>query len=199
MANSTRSPRSRAPAAEPGPATAGGMTTPRFTTWQVIGIVAGILALTSVACLAGVGLGFGWGRASGRAAVQFPPMVLQDWMHPETEFPSLPPVQPEPGPRGAAFLGITFAALDPDQTEALGLSPGEGAAVVEVISDGPADRAGIHAGDVIVAVDGEQVRPAERLRRMIRAHQPGDSIRLEILRDGEAQTIRVVLGSMEQP
>lgn len=198
MANSTRSPRRRTSGGNL-PTASGSASPPRFTTWQVTGILAGILTLTAIACVAGLGLGYAWGRASGLAAAQFPPMIHQDWMHPESGFPSLPPVQPVPGVEGSAYLGVTYAALDPDQTEALGLSPGEGAAVVQVVPDGPADQAGLRAGDVIVSVDGERVRPADRLRRMIRALQPGDTIRLEILRDGEMETIRVVLGATSQP
>ena len=66
-----------------------------------------------------------------------------------------------------------------------GLSP--------VTVDGPADRAGIRPGDVIVAIDGRPVTEPDELIVAIRAKAPGDAVVLTLREDGEERDVRVVL------
>ncbi len=77
---------------------------------------------------------------------------------------------------------------------------GEGAKVSttgtgNVTSGGPADKAGIQAGDVIVEVNGERITNADELIVAIRRRTPGSQISLTYLRDGRRHTVEVVLGS----
>ncbi|MFI5876054.1 trypsin-like peptidase domain-containing protein [Streptomyces sp. NPDC051445] len=64
-----------------------------------------------------------------------------------------------------------------------------------VTSGGPADRAGIRAGDVITAVDGRRVHSGEELIVRTRAHRPGERLALTVERDGRERTLSLVLGS----
>ncbi|MFD3872947.1 trypsin-like peptidase domain-containing protein [Streptomyces sp. NPDC058623] len=64
-----------------------------------------------------------------------------------------------------------------------------------VVADGPGARAGIKPGDVITKVDGVRVQGGDELIIKIRAHRPGDPLRLTVLRDGRERTLEVVLGS----
>ncbi|MBL1085537.1 trypsin-like peptidase domain-containing protein [Streptomyces actinomycinicus] len=64
--------------------------------------------------------------------------------------------------------------------------------------DGPADRAGMAEGDVITEVDGERVHSGEELIVKIRAHRPGDRLRLTVERGGTEREISLVLGASEQ-
>ncbi|MFF4317547.1 trypsin-like peptidase domain-containing protein [Streptomyces sp. NPDC001568] len=64
-----------------------------------------------------------------------------------------------------------------------------------VVADGPGARAGIKPGDVITKVDGVRVQGGDELIIKIRAHRPGDPLRLTVLRDGKERTLEVVLGS----
>ncbi len=77
----------------------------------------------------------------------------------------------------------------------LGRSSGQaGAPVREVSPGGPADRAGVRAGDLIVAVDGKDVRgtdPARRVVELLRGVKPGDQVDLNVLRDGKARDFTV--------
>lgn len=67
-----------------------------------------------------------------------------------------------------------------------------------VIKGGPGDRAGLKAVDVITEVDGQRVHTAEELIVKIRAHRPGDRLRLTVRRDGADREVPLVLGAAEQ-
>ncbi|MFJ7066897.1 trypsin-like peptidase domain-containing protein [Streptomyces sp. NPDC101115] len=64
-----------------------------------------------------------------------------------------------------------------------------------VTPGGPAAKAGIHPGDVITKVDGQRVHSGEELIVKIRAHRPGDRLKLTLTRDGKEQTKTLTLGS----
>jgi putative serine protease PepD len=83
-----------------------------------------------------------------------------------------------------ALLGVSV------QTAASG-----GVTVGTVSSGSAADSAGVKAGDVITAVDGTKVTTAEKLRAIIAAHKPGDSITLTIERGGSSKTLTATLGA----
>ncbi len=93
-----------------------------------------------------------------------------------------------------AFIGLVPVTLSPRMAEQLGAPAEEGAVVVGVEEGGPADRAGVEPGDVIVAIDGEPVRLAEDVVAAVRKHDPGDTVELEIRRaDGTSETVSVTL------
>jgi len=67
--------------------------------------------------------------------------------------------------------------------------------IVSVVPNGPAEDAGIGAGDVIVAFDGEPVTGAEGLGELIRSHEPGDPVQVELVHpDGSKDVVTVQLG-----
>lgn len=78
----------------------------------------------------------------------------------------------------------------------LGVSlPNDGAAQLEDVVDGaPADRGGLRAGDVVTAVDGDQIESGDELRERIDAKRPGDKLTLTITRSGNERTVEVTLG-----
>src|SRR5262249_48578736 len=65
----------------------------------------------------------------------------------------------------------------------------------EVVSDSPAEKAGIKAKDIIVSFGGESIHGPMRLTERIHAAKPGDKVDVEVVRDGRHQTIAVELGS----
>jgi putative serine protease PepD len=71
----------------------------------------------------------------------------------------------------------------------------EGARIAQVRTGTPADRAGLETGDVVTALDGDEVGSADELRRRVDAHQPGDEVELTLERGGEQQTLTVTLGT----
>jgi serine protease Do len=100
--------------------------------------------------------------------------------------------------RPRAWLGIHLQEVTPELARALEIPP-RGALVSEVEPGSPAEAAGIQPGDVIVGLDEEEVEDVADLVRLVRWHEPGDRVTVHILRDGEARTIRAVLGERPAP
>jgi S1-C subfamily serine protease len=109
-----------------------------------------------------------------------------------------------------AFLGVTSESLYPQLAEHLGLDTKSGALITDVVNGSPADDAGLKAatgedtfqlqriktgGDVVIAVDGKPVFQNNDLSKLVAAHKPGDTVTLDILRDGHRATVDVTLGS----
>jgi len=107
-----------------------------------------------------------------------------------------------------AYLGVSTRTIDGSLDE-LNLASSDGALVETVEPDSPASRAGLRGGDderdaggetvriggdIIKAVGGVKVRNAEDVSSLISKHRPGDSVKLEILRDGTRRTVSVKLG-----
>lgn len=94
-----------------------------------------------------------------------------------------------------------IVAGDPIETAYLGVTGEEatgeisGAVITELLPSGAAGDAGLEIGDVVTAVDGRAVRSISDLAARIRSYLPGDEVILDVQRDGEVVTIRVVLGS----
>ncbi len=101
-----------------------------------------------------------------------------------------------------AWLGVQMSDVTADVANQLDLPVDHGALVVEATEDGPADGAGIRGGDtetgeggdVIVAIDGESIDSSDDLAAAISSKQPGDSIEIELYRDGQKETLDVELG-----
>jgi serine protease DegQ len=92
-----------------------------------------------------------------------------------------------------AFLGVGPAPLTPELAEQFGIDADEGIAVLNVVEGSGADRAGIQPGDVLLSADGEPLRSVEDLFALLRERDPGDEVELELLRDGERETVTVTL------
>lgn len=90
-------------------------------------------------------------------------------------------------------LGVSIQDLTPDLAEAMGLDTKRGAVVIEVEPDSPAARAGLRAGDVIVAVDGRHLRGSADLRNRIGLVPVGEKVTIEFLRDGRSRTVTVAV------
>jgi S1-C subfamily serine protease len=90
------------------------------------------------------------------------------------------------------WLGIEGADLDVETMRRLGLTGG--AAVMEVAPGSPAAKAGLRAGDVIVAVDGRRVATMAALVVALRRHRVGDAVEIAYVRDGAARTAAARLG-----
>jgi S1-C subfamily serine protease len=108
-----------------------------------------------------------------------------------------------------AYLGVATAAVYPQLAERLDLPVKQGALVQEVTDDGPADDAGLRAGedtvrfqerefttggDIVVNVAGRRVRDGNDLAAALLRFDPGQTVRLDVLRSGERERVDVKLG-----
>ncbi|KQY71033.1 MULTISPECIES: Do family serine endopeptidase [unclassified Brevundimonas] len=94
------------------------------------------------------------------------------------------------------YVGVGLRTLSPDGWEALGQPRDFKGALIENVTEGaPADRAGARIDDYIVAVNGKPVADSTEASRLVGQARPGETIRLEIIRDGRRQTLNVRAGA----
>ncbi len=102
----------------------------------------------------------------------------------------------ETGSVRRARLGVEYNVASETLIRALDLPRGA-AQVANVVDGSAADRAGIEAGDVIVAINGNRLTNHLQLSQQIAAMQPGEQVRLTVNRNGDERTISVSLGEAE--
>ncbi|AYG94181.1 Do family serine endopeptidase [Brevundimonas naejangsanensis] len=94
------------------------------------------------------------------------------------------------------YLGVEIGNLTAEYRESLGLPEGtKGAYVTNVTAGAPGDRAGLQPGDVVVSLNGRPIEGSNELTRAVGAAKPGDTLRLELLREGRRQTVTVRAGT----
>ena len=114
----------------------------------------------------------------------------------------------EDGDVDYAYLGVSTQGIWPQLAEELDLDVETGALIAEIVEGGPADDAGLKGsdgqrtfqgaqidtgGDVIIAVDGNRLERESDLAELISRQRPGQTVQVEVIRDGERQTIEVEL------
>lgn len=95
------------------------------------------------------------------------------------------------------LLGIRGGDVDSELAESTGLSVAKGIVVNEVVEDQAADKAGIEAGDIITAINGNKLESFQELRAKVSSLGGGAEIKLTILRDGKEKQVNVTLGVAE--
>jgi serine protease Do len=139
---------------------------------QVIGVNTAILSPT------GGSIGIGFAMSSD---------VVTDVVNQLREF----------GETRRGWLGVRIQDVDPDMVGAIeGLEEAAGALVTDV-PEGPALDAGMEAGDVIMTFEGEQIADTRDLVRRVGAAPVGETVTMEVLRDGETLPLEVTLGRRE--
>jgi len=95
------------------------------------------------------------------------------------------------------WLGIEARAITPQIARVLELGDTQGVVVVGVVRGGPAHRAGMQPGDVIVAIDGKKIAEAREALIAISNRKPGSHVKLEVLRNGKSLTLEAT--AIERP
>jgi serine protease Do len=95
-------------------------------------------------------------------------------------------------------IGVVIQEVTRELAESFGLSKAQGAIVNAVESGGPADKAGIEAGDVIIKFDGKPVVSSNDLPRIVGAIKPGAKVAVQVWRKGAARELTVVVGELAE-
>ncbi|MDP2142780.1 MAG: DegQ family serine endoprotease [Gallionella sp.] len=95
-------------------------------------------------------------------------------------------------------IGVTIQELTRELAESFGLSKPEGALISSVEKNGPADKAGIEASDVILKFGGKAVISSADLPRIVAATKPGSKAAVELWRKGEVKQVAVVIAEMPE-
>jgi len=92
------------------------------------------------------------------------------------------------------WLGVTIQEVDKNTAMALGLEKATGVLIGSVMDNEPAAKAGVLAGDVILAVNGKNIDDTASLLRTVAAQKPGSTVKLTVWRDGATKVLEVKLG-----
>jgi serine protease DegQ len=96
------------------------------------------------------------------------------------------------------FIGIQPAQLSAEQAQELGLRQANGVLVYGVTGGGPADEAHIQPGDIITAIANKPLKSVEDLFGELRRHRPGQTVTVQLIRDGKSKTVDVRLSAKPQ-
>jgi serine protease Do len=96
------------------------------------------------------------------------------------------------------WLGVMIQEVTPDLAEKLDLKDDHGALVADVVTDGPAEKAGIERGDVIVSFDGKKIKSSSELPYIVGSTPVGKTVIVEVLRKGKTKSISVKIEKLEE-
>ena len=96
------------------------------------------------------------------------------------------------------FLGVLIQKVTPEIAESLGMDKGYGALVANVSKDGPADKAGVKVGDVIVEFDGSPVKDSGDLPIIVARTLVDKKVRMKVLRDRKEIFLNVAVGELKE-
>lgn len=138
------------------------------------------------------------------------PLTLEATLQarPSQQQPQIPQMPQVPGPAGLR-LGVVGVGLTPELAQAMDLPEAQQGVLVQSVEPGsPAQQAGIQGGttpdpatglllggDLITAVDGQQVTQPAEIRAILAGHQPGDEVTVTLLRDGQEMEVQVTLAA----
>jgi serine protease Do len=97
------------------------------------------------------------------------------------------------------WLGVSVQPVTADLARSFNLEKERGALVGDVVAQGPADKAGIKRGDVIVSYDGKKVDESATLPALVASTAVGKTVPVEIVRDGKTQTVNVAIAKLNDP
>ena len=104
-----------------------------------------------------------------------------------------------PGWEKRKYIGTYMESLNKELLEFFGVKEESGLLVNRLTKDGPAEKAGVKVGDVVVRVDGEKVATVGDLSEFIQDKKKGDKVKLEIIRDKKSLTLEVEISEEEGP
>jgi len=102
----------------------------------------------------------------------------------------------EKGTVTRGWIGVQIQPVTQDIADSMGLKQAEGALVADPQKDGPAAKAGVNSGDIITAVNGQSIKDARELARIIGGLAPGSAVKLDVLHKGKSKVVNLNLGQL---
>lgn len=104
----------------------------------------------------------------------------------------------EHGATKRGWLGVRIQAVTDDIAKSIGMKKALGALVSSVTKDGPAEKAGVKTGDVIIEFDGKKIPEMHKLPRIVAETKIDSTAKMKIFRKGASKTLEVKLGKLDQ-
>lgn len=130
----------------------------------------------------------------------FPPLPPEVVPEKVPEAPRAPELRWPTWPRWERrkYIGVYLEAINKELLEYFGVKEERGLLVTRVTKEGPADKAGIKVGDVIIRVDGMSVGSVDKLSEIIQDKKKGDRVKIELVRDKKTTTLEVEVAEEER-
>lgn len=94
-------------------------------------------------------------------------------------------------------VGIMIQTLTPEIADSLGLKNQKGALIAQIEKDGPADKAGLNEGDLIIEFNGKPVNEARDLSFVVADTKPGTTVKVKVLREGNEKTLNITVDELK--
>ena len=95
------------------------------------------------------------------------------------------------------FIGASVQKVSPEIAETLNINPARGALVADLVKGGPAERAGVKTGDVIIEFDRRPIKDSADLPQQVARVMPGAAVQIKVIRDGKEATLPLTVGEMK--
>jgi serine protease Do len=95
--------------------------------------------------------------------------------------------------QSSAYLGVSVMDVDTSRAKALKLKEERGAEITRIDDSGPAAKAGVKVGDVVLEYNGQPVQDSEQLQHLVRETLPGHEVKLSVWRNGAPQTVTATI------
>ncbi|HEV2609001.1 MAG TPA: Do family serine endopeptidase [Noviherbaspirillum sp.] len=103
------------------------------------------------------------------------------------------------GQKVRGWIGVEPQDITPELAESFGLTRKSGAIIAGVLKGGPADKAGMRPGDILLAVEGKAINDTTEMLNIIAQLKPGNKAKMRVLRRNQESNVEVVVGKRPKP